>query len=287
MNHVVEQVILFGDRGRDDVRCWMEKVEKSLVKRGVHYEIYDSEGESAKKKKITIEKPDLIITLGGDGTVLAASRELGQLGAPLLAINLGTFGFLTEVTKEEWEETFDAYQQGKVSLSRRLMLRVTVERGGRVGSRRLALNDVVIRSSGVSHIINLEPRINGVSLGQLRADGVLVSTPTGSTAYNLAAGGPIVEAGMEALILSPISPFALSPRPLVISGDDIITVEISQTQRASLVLSLDGQEMIPLEVGDLVTIERSLNRTLLVESLNRSYYDVVCRKFNWSGGGRL
>lgn len=287
MKHAIKKIILFGDKERKDVTDLMGQIEDSLTQQHIQVVCVDSYQESDAMQLAESIQPDLIITLGGDGTVLAASRFLGQLGTPMLAINLGTFGFLTEITKEEWKETFLAYQRGDVSVSRRLMLRVSVTRKGKEVVRKLALNDAVIRSSGISHVVNLEPKINGVSLGTLRADGVLVATPTGSTAYNLASGGPIVEAGMEALVLNPISPFSLSPRPLVVSGDDIITVEVAKTQRTDLVLSLDGQDMIPLELGDLVTIERSLNRTLLVESLNRSYYDVVCRKFNWSGGGRL
>ncbi len=283
MKRRIEEVVIFGDRNRDDVDQWMLIIQEVLVGRNIAVELCDSEGSIGKGSPTNMGKPDLIITLGGDGTVLAASRVLGDLGAPLLAVNLGTFGFLTEITKEEWETTFDAYLSGDVGVSRRLMLRVTVQRQGKVVVKKLALNDAVIRSAGISHVVNLEPKINGTSLGILRADGVLVATPTGSTAYNLAAGGPIVEAGMDALVLNPISPFSLSPRPLVVSGNDSITVTISENQRANLILSLDGQDTVPLEPCDIVCIERSLNRTLIVESLNRSYYDVVCRKFHWSG----
>ncbi len=283
MKHRIKGVVIFGDRSREDVDQWMSIITETLEGRDIGVEQCDSEGALGKGTPTTMQKPDLIITLGGDGTVLAASRVLGSLGAPILAINLGTFGFLTEITKEEWEATFDAYRNGDVGVSRRLMLRVTVQREGKVVVKKLALNDAVIRSAGISHVVNLEPKINGTSLGVLRADGVLVATPTGSTAYNLAAGGPIVEAGMDALVLNPISPFSLSPRPLVVSGNDSITVTIAENQRADLILSLDGQDMVPLEPCDTVCIERSLNRTLIVESMNRSYYDVVCRKFNWSG----
>ena len=226
---------------------------------------------------------DLVFSLGGDGTVLFCTRMLRDRAIPILPVNLGTFGFITEVSVDEWRDSFEQYVSGSLDLSHRLMIRVTVTRGGKQVFRNRGLNEMVVKASGISNIVNLQLHLNQTLLGKFRADGIIVSTPTGSTAYSMAAGGPILDSEMDALIVTPVCPFTLSNRPIVVAGEDIIHIEVSEHQRTDVNLSLDGQDNLPLREGDLITIERSRNRALLVLSNKRNFYEVIRSKLNWSG----
>ncbi len=258
-----------------------QEISEYLKQRGIACSTYGyQDGDSLP----VIEDVDLAISLGGDGTVLYCARLIQHLGIPILAVNLGTFGFITEITREEWKNAFEAYEQGHLGVSYRVMLRVTVERDHKHVFSAHGLNDSVVNASGLSRVVNLQLRINNTFLGDFRSDGVIIATPTGSTAYSLAAGGPIVHTDMDALILTPICPFTLSIRPLIISGNDVIHIEVVPRQRTALNLSVDGQEMFSLMEGDLITLEKSHSRAMLIESDQRNFYEVVRSKLKWSGG---
>ncbi len=226
---------------------------------------------------------DLVITLGGDGTVLYAARAVHELGIPILPVNLGTFGYITEVGKDEWKETLLAYMENGENISRRLMLRITVIRGGKKVWQASALNEAVISSSGIAKVISLELSLDNTMLGNFRADGMIIATPTGSTGYSLAAGGPIIDSEMSAVIITPVCPFTLSNRPLVTSGK-LVSLTVPSGQRTDLVLTADGQLDFLLEEGDRVTVEKSRSRVLLVRSLKRNFTEVIRDKLHWSGG---
>lgn len=225
---------------------------------------------------------DLVITLGGDGTVLAAARAVHELGIPILPVNLGTFGYITEISKEEWQEALDQFMMYGDNISRRQMLRITVYRDGDKIWQASALNEAVISSSGRAKVISMELFLDNTSLGKFRADGMIVATATGSTGYSLAAGGPILDAEMSALVITPVCPFTLSNRPLVTSGK-IVSITVSEGQRTDIILSADGQLDFFLKEGDRVNVEKSLSRALLVKSLRRNFTEVVRDKLNWSG----
>lgn len=225
---------------------------------------------------------DLVITLGGDGTVLAAARAVHELGIPILPVNLGTFGYITEISKEEWQEALDQFMMYGDNISRRQMLRITVYREGDKIWQASALNEAVISSSGRAKVISMELFLDNTSLGKFRADGMIVATATGSTGYSLAAGGPILDAEMSALVITPVCPFTLSNRPLVTSGK-IVSITVSEGQRTDIILSADGQLDFFLKEGDRVNVEKSLSRALLVKSLRRNFTEVVRDKLNWSG----
>ncbi len=227
---------------------------------------------------------DLVITLGGDGTVLYTARFLQDRGIPMLAVNLGTFGYITEISVNEWKEAFEQFLAGESRISRRMMIRVTVYRQDRKIWQAHGLNEMVATSSGLSKVVNLELAINSTHAGYFRADGIIIATPTGSTGYSLAAGGPILDADLSALIVTPVCPFTLSNRPLVVNAETQLTLTIPSGQRTDLVLSVDGQGFCPLEEGDTVIVERSHSRTLLITSGRRNYIDVIREKLNWSGG---
>lgn len=257
-----------------------KEIEAYLVIKGIKVSIVTTD--------VTPEKldigygVDLVITLGGDGTVLYASRSVWNLGIPILPINLGTFGYITEVAKDEWKDSIDAYLAGKENISRRLMLRVSVTRGGKKLFSSTALNEIVVSSSGIAKVISLKLKIDNTLAGSFRADGMIIATPTGSTGYSLAAGGPILDAEMSAIVVTPICPFTLSNRPIVTSGKQV-TILVSDNQRTDIVLTVDGQVYFDLEEGDIVNVETSRSKMLLIHSTKRNFTEVIREKLNWSG----
>lgn len=226
---------------------------------------------------------DFVISLGGDGTVLYVARKVHDLGLPILPVNLGSFGYITEVGKDEWKEAFERYVSSGDNLSRRLMLKVSVTRRRRKIFSSYALNEATISSSGISKVVKLELDLDNTYAGLFKADGLIVATPTGSTAYSLAAGGPILMADISAFVITPICPFTLSNRPLVTGSETTCTIKVKEGQRTEVVLSVDGQNSIALEEGDEVTIEKSRSKALLVMSHKRNYIEVIRDKLNWSG----
>ncbi len=281
MNKPIEKVLIIANLHKPDTEKLIEEISSYMAEKGIKTEVFGFRG---KPDIPPVEDVDFVFSLGGDGTVLFSSRVLESRGIPILAVNLGAFGFITEVTKEEWCSAFEKYVQGELGLSRRIMVKVIVERNGKRIATLRGLNDAVISSSGISKIVRLNLFLNKTSLGQYRADGVILSTPTGSTAYSLAAGGPILDPEIEAFILNPICPFTLSNRPIVVSGNDVVFVHVAEDQRVDILLSIDGQEVIPLESGDNVIFEKSHSKTLLVRSDRRNFYEVLRSKLNWSGG---
>lgn len=227
---------------------------------------------------------DVAFSLGGDGTVLYCSRLLGNHGIPIFAVNIGDFGFITEVSKDEWQQTFKRYRDGELGISERLMLETTVYREGKEISVHRGLNDSVIAAAGISKVVRLSVDIGDTALGRYRADGVIVATPTGSTAYSAAAGGPILAPEMDALILNPICPFTLSNRPLVLPADKPVYIAIEEKQRTDIILTVDGQEVISLIEGDRLMLRPAATKLRIVRSERRNFYEVLRSKLNWSGG---
>ena len=281
MKRLLHKVLIVVNLNKPQAEALVSEISAYLMKLDIGIQVFRLSG---RVEPPVIDDIDLVFSLGGDGTVLFCSRILQDRGVPILAVNLGTFGFITEVSVDEWKEAFDQYLSGKTGLSYRLMIRVMVIRDGENIFLSRGLNDLVVKANGISNIVKLNLNLNETRLGTFRADGILVATPTGSTAYSLAAGGPILDSEMDALIVTPICPFTLSNRPLVVSGEDIIQIEVLAHQRTDLNLSIDGQEMLPLKEGDIVIVERSRGRALLVLSNKRNFYEVVRAKLNWSGG---
>lgn len=210
----------------------------------------------------TRDQADIIIVLGGDGTMLRAAREYAPRGIPLVGVNLGQVGFLAELEAGEIKEYLTSLLAGVYRLEERLMLKVLVKKPGEPVQSYLGLNDAVIRAQAV-RVVSLRIAVNGSPAGFYRGDGVICSTPTGSTGYSLAAGGPVVVPGLDALVITPINPFAMSARPLVVSSDrDII---ISPTGFRPVLLTVDGQVEIPLSCGDTVELTGATVKTRLVK----------------------
>lgn len=224
------------------------------------------------------EKSEFLIVLGGDGTLLSVGRQAAKFDTPLLGINLGTLGFLTDTEKNGALHSIEKVLQKNYIVEQRLMLDASILNKEKTGKSFVALNDVCITRGVFSKIINLRVHVNGDYLDTYRADGIIISTPTGSTAYNLSAGGPILKPDTQMVAITPICPHALHARSIVISADDIVTVEVGGYGRGDLLFSVDGQTGIPLNEEGTIQIQRSKYYTSIIKTNELGFYDVLRRK---------
>ena len=223
---------------------------------------------------------DLMMVLGGDGTMIATARMVGDTEVPVLGINYGGLGYLAEFRIEEIYTALESILTGKYRLDKRVMLAVELFRGNEQVTRNRVLNDVVINKSALARIIEIEANLNGQFINSFRADGLIVSTPTGSTAYNLSAGGPVIFPSMDAVVITPICPFTLSNRPIVVPNDASIELCL-KTANEDVALTLDGQVGFALEVEDRVVIQKSRTTFNLIQPMNRNYFEVLRTKLRW------
>ncbi len=227
---------------------------------------------------------DTIVVMGGDGTLIGMAGRIAQAGVdvPIAGVNFGSLGFLTEITLPELYPTLEAILAGRASVDDRMMLQAQTVRGDQIFADRLVLNDVVINRAAMSRIIELSVAVDGHPVMQVRADGLIVATPTGSTAYNLAAGGPIAHPAVDAILLTPIAPHMLTNRPLVIPGASRIAVAPMKNGATDEVfVTFDGQSGHPLEANDVVKIRRLERPLRLIRASNRTYFDVLRQKLKW------
>jgi len=239
--------------------------------------------KSGHNKDYLLRRADLAITLGGDGTLLKTARRLSRKKVLILGVNLGNLGFLSESVPEKLFEDLDNIFKGKYNLDRRTILRVTLYRNGKKGETYLALNDAAINQGAFARLIKLDLELDGRKVVKFKSDGLIVSTPTGSTAHSLSAGGPIVHPGIEGLIITPICPSSLSMRPIVIPDNKQLTVRVETQRReesAIIGLTLDGQDMTILRYGDKIKFRRSKRSVYLVRTKHR-YYKMLRGKLHW------
>jgi NAD+ kinase len=222
---------------------------------------------------------EVVSVFGGDGTLLHAARLVGASGVPILGINLGSLGFLTEVKLDEVYGAFEGVLSGKYQLEDRVLLDVEVLRGKKLEAHYLALNDAVINKGALARIIELEVSVNSQPVLLTRADGLIISTPTGSTAYSLAAGGPILYPTLEAFIIAPICPHTLTNRPVVIPDRHV--VEICLRHGTEVMLTVDGQVGMPLEQQDCLRIRRAQSTLKLVMPFGNSFFKLLREKLRW------
>jgi NAD+ kinase len=223
---------------------------------------------------------DLMLVLGGDGTMIATARMIGDLEVPVLGVNYGGLGYLAEFRIEELYSALESILAGNYRLDQRVMLAVELRRDDVSVTSNRVLNDVVINKSALARIIEIEASFNSQFVNSFRADGLIVSTPTGSTAYNLSAGGPVIFPSMNAVVITPICPFTLSNRPIVVPDNAEIEL-ILRTDHEEVALTLDGQVGFPLKVGDRVVIRKSKTTFNLIQPSNRNYFDVLRDKLRW------
>jgi len=223
---------------------------------------------------------EMIIVLGGDGTLLSVARLVGSHEVPILGVNLGGLGFLTEIRLEELYRVLERVIQGDFVTDERVVFHAAVIRRGERLAKFIVLNDAVINKGALARIIDLETTINGEYLTTFKSDGLIISTPTGSTAYNLSAGGPIVYPSLHCIIITPICPHTLTNRPIVIP-DDVEVRAILKSRQQEVILTLDGQQGFVLEFGDVVEVKKAEGKILLIKSPYRHYFEVLRKKLKW------
>jgi NAD+ kinase len=225
-------------------------------------------------------KPGLVIVLGGDGTLLSASRTFAATGIPILSVNLGFLGFLTEVRLADLYTTLQGWCDNCHQIDSRTMLHAALWRGGEVHSSYEALNDAVISKGDIARMGEFAVELDGKAVAQFRADGVIVSTPTGSTAYTLAANGPILTPDVDAMVVTPVCPHLLTLRPIVVRGDACLTVRVEGIPDKAL-LTIDGQQAVTLELGDEVRCQRSRYTVNLVRISDTGFFEALRNKLSW------
>jgi NAD+ kinase len=243
-------------------------------------------GPTGKAKRGPAQAPaDLYCTfvLGGDGTFLSAVRWIGDREIPMLGVKFGELGFLAEIAEENLFEAAERVLKGDFTVARRMRLEVRIDRKAKPRVRETVLNDVVINRGALARLANIVTHVNGHYLTTFRADGLIVSTPTGSTAYSLAAGGPVVHPKVPGLILTPICPFTLTNRPLIVPDEVEIAIRLDKDS-SDIILTLDGQKGLQITDQDVITVCKSAHPMLLILLPDRHYFDVLKAKLRWSGG---
>jgi len=231
---------------------------------------------------------DLIVALGGDGTLIGVAGRIASAGTdvPILGVNFGSLGFLTEITLPELYDALEATLEGRATIEPRTMLAARTLRANAPFANHVVLNDIVITKAALSRIIEMEVGIGGAPMTRFRADGLIIASPTGSTAYNLAAGGPIVHPAVDAMVLTPIAPHTLTNRPVVIAGESEVHVRPIMADDDEVYVTFDGQSGFPLGPDDQVIVRRHSCPVRIVKSAQRTYFDVLREKLKWGGDNR-
>ncbi len=283
MNKNIKNVGIVVKPGNEEAWQTAEELSKWLGRRGVSMvgEPYRGSGKPGNDEPFPLAADsDMIVVLGGDGTMISTARLIGDAEVLVLGINYGSLGYLTDFLIEEMYTTLEAIFEGNFDIDPRVMLSVEHRRGGEMLAKGRVLNDVVVNKSALARIIEIEASLNTHFVNSFRADGLIVATPTGSTAYNLSAGGPIVYPSMNAVVLTPICPFTLTNRPIVIPDTAEIELKLLD-ENEGVVLTLDGQTGYPMKGGDIVAIRKSKTTLNLVQPPNRNYFDVLRNKLKW------
>jgi len=263
-----------------DVVFYLKQALEVLAGFGVETVLEDRAAEmlglkSTISRKEIVFHCDFIVLIGGDGTFLSAAREAVKQGIPMAGYNLGTLGFLTELKKENLERSLKDIVQGKVKASQRKMLEIDFG-----GETNVALNDVVVSKGNIARMVKLLIEINGSHVTEMKADGLIISTPTGSTAYSLSAGGPVLTPKVNALVITPICPHSLTFRPLVIPDDSQIRVTLI-SQSEEVYVTIDGQKVIPMNMGDILDVTICPQKLEMIENKKMNYFKLLNEKLNW------
>ncbi|MCW9048011.1 MAG: NAD(+) kinase [Gammaproteobacteria bacterium] len=233
--------------------------------------------------RVTLAKQsDLAIVVGGDGTFLSAVRSLAELNIPVLGINLGRLGFLVDISPDDMLENLEQIMRGEYVEERRFLLEAHVERKGQLISKADAFNDVVVHIRDVARMIEFETYINGQFVNYQRSDGLVVSTPTGSTAYALSSGGPLLHATLDAIVVVPICPHTLTNRPLVVNADSKVEIIIGESKQTTSQVTFDGQTAFDVKPGDKIIIRKKQDTITLIHPSSYDYYEILRAKLHWS-----
>jgi len=272
----MKTVIIVGNKAKDAVHAAVERLEPWLARSARVRVDLDLDSDLA------ADGVDFAVVLGGDGSVLKASRKLAPQGIPLVGINVGTFGFLTEGAADQSEAILADVLEGRYELTDRMMLKCVLEREGREVLNTLGLNDAVLARTALSRIITIDFQVNGELVTTYRADGLIVATPVGSTAHSLASGGPIVFHNLSAFIVTPICPYTLSNRPLVLPSDWTISLSARDWAERPGV-TVDGQVQLELAEGDVIRVQKAPVPLRLIQTGRNAFFETLRNKLDWRG----
>lgn len=276
----MKKALIIINVSKDESMTLAKEIASYLNKKDVAYDFLSFDGFV---DNTDFKGYDFVISLGGDGTVLYAARNSSKYGLPVFPVNLGEFGFIASVQPEDWQKELKLFMDGKAVFEKRSMLKVEVIRNGKRVYSSLSLNDAVISAErGVSTIM-LSVKRNSLPLCRLKADGLILATPTGSTAYSAAAGGPIVSPEVEAFVLTPLNPFSLSSRPIVLSPDSNLEITVEKSRIKGICLTVDGQEPFGIQFGDIISVVLNKKKAKLVAGSEEKFYNALRSKLNWSG----
>ena len=276
----MKKALIIINVSKDESMTLAKEIASYLKKKDVAYDFLSFDGFV---DNTDFKGYDFVISLGGDGTVLYAARNSSKYGLPVFPVNLGEFGFIASVQPEDWQKELKLFMDGKTVFEKRSMLKVEVIRNGKRVYSSLSLNDAVISAErGVSTIM-LSVKRNSLPLCRLKADGLILATPTGSTAYSAAAGGPIVSPEVEAFVLTPLNPFSLSSRPIVLSPDSNLEITVEKSRIKGICLTVDGQEPFGIQFGDIISVVLNKKKAKLVAGSEEKFYNALRSKLNWSG----
>lgn len=281
----MKQIGIIIKKSSEEALAAAGELQSWLAERGLESFVDISPGKAGAQPNVHNQDPipdsvDINVVLGGDGTLLYAARTFGSTGAPILGVNMGRLGFLAEIGLPDLFSTMEKILAGEYETENRMMIAVSVLRAGRTIAEYRVLNDAVINKAALARILDLKVKIDGRDLTSYRADGLIVSTPTGSTAYNLSAGGPIVHPSQETLLLTPICPFTLSNRPLVLSGKEEIEI-IMDPNASDMILTLDGQIFRDLKPEDRVMARKAEKGISLIINPYKDYFEILKTKLGW------
>ena len=283
-----KKIGLVGRSQQGDLKDVLEQLLALLDERGLEVVLEDRLGEVVPEhsqrlatRDVIGEEADLVIVVGGDGSLLSAARTLAKYETPVLGVNRGRLGFLTDITPDQMSRELPPVLDGQFERESRFLLDAEVRRGGQVVGRADALNDVVVNSGTSAQMIEFELYINDSFVYRQRADGLIVSTPTGSTAYSLSGGGPIMHPTLDAIVLVPMFPHALSSRPIVVDGDSEIRVDILARNRIHPPVTCDGQVNMTARPGDSVHVSKKPHRLTLLHPVGHSFYASCRDKLRW------
>jgi NAD+ kinase len=288
---VFKNVGIIVNREREDVLNYAASLIDWLEEKNIKVFITDWTGKRINHQGLIINKKqiskraDIIISLGGDGTLFRVARDFSPYQIPLLGINLGGLGFLTEIPVSQFKEGLTKVIAGKYKIEKRLMLQATIYRDEKEAGTSLALNDVVISKVALSRLVNLKTFVSGEFITTYSADGLIISTPTGSTAYSLSTGGPIVHPNLGVIILSPICAHTLAVRPLIISENDTVEV-ILEHPSSKVMLTVDGQVGFDLKDRDIIRVKEASCQAKLIRLEERAFFEILRTKLGWSGISR-
>ena len=284
---LIKKVGIIANVAKEKSSEYTAALREWMLKRGL--DVYLEEGIAAKigclpgvEKEKLWAMVDLIVVFGGDGTILRTARLVRGRDVPIVGINLGVFGYLTEVNLDEMYNALELILAGDFQVEKRMMLDVEIQGGGEPFREGTVLNDVVINRGNLSRIVEFETSVDGRYLTTFKADGLIIATPTGSTAYSLAAGGPIVFPELNSILINPICPHTLTNRPLILPEGAVVRVALCALEQGATV-TLDGQVSFTVKYGDSVTIRKSRYVTTLVSSPHRGYLEILRTKLGWGG----